>query len=118
VARNPATGSLLAYTWAVRGEYSPWSREEQVQVRMAHVDQHLSDRNRIFLCAQMIRMWETWAENIDVKIICSSTMRGEQDAFLELHRQAGFSVRGSIAYKRLQSATFEIDEPRIILTGL
>jgi len=118
VARNPTTRALLAYTWAVRGEYSPWSREEQIQVRVAHVDQQLTDRNRVFLCAQMIRMWETWAEACDVRIICSSTMRHDQTAFLELHRAAGFSLRGSIAYKRIQTATFEIDEPHIILTGL
>ena len=109
VARNPTTGSLVAYTWAKRFEFSPWSREEMVAVRMAHVDQQLSDRHRIFLCAQMIRMWEVWADACDVKIIFSSTIRGDQQAFLELHRQAGYSVRGSCCYKRIRSATFEID---------
>ena len=118
VARNPTTGSLLAYTWAVRGEYSPWSKEEQVAVRIAHVDQQLSDRNRIFLCAQMIRMWETWAQACDIKIICSSTMRRDQTGFLRLHEEAGYDMRGSVCYKRLTQASFAIDEPRIILTGI
>jgi hypothetical protein len=42
-------------------------------------------------------------------------VRGEQAAFLELHRRAGYSVRGSVAYKRLSVKNFEIDEPVIIL---
>jgi hypothetical protein len=118
VARNPVTTSLLAYTWARRGEYSPWSREEQIMIRMAHVDQGLSDRTRITLCAQMIRMWETWAIACDVRIICSSTIREDQTAFLDLHRAAGYRVRGSVCYKRLNQARFEIDEPATVLTGL
>jgi len=118
VARAQGTGTLLAYTWAVRGQYAPWSREEMIAIKIAHVDQQLSARNRIALCAQMIRMWEVWAEACEVPIIFSSTVRGEQDTFLELHRQAGYTVRGSVAYKRVTRVTFEIDEPTIILTGL
>jgi len=118
VARAQGTGTLLAYTWAKRSEYAPWSREEMVAVRMAHIDQQLSARHRITLCAQMIRMWEVWADACDIRIICSSTVRGEQATFLELHRQAGYSVRGSVAYKRLNTATFELDEPSIILQGI
>jgi len=63
-------------------------------------------------------MWEVWAQACEVPIIFSSTVRGEQDTFLELHRQAGYTVRGSVAYKRVTRVTFEIDEPTIILTGL
>jgi hypothetical protein len=114
VARNPATGSLLAYTWAVRNQYAPWSKEEMVSIKIAHIDQQLSARNRIFLCAQMIRMWEVWAQACDIKVIFSSTVRGEQDTFLELHRAAGYTVRGSSCYKRLSTTTFEIDKPVII----
>ena len=109
VARNPQTNSLLGYTWAVRGQYAPWSREEMVTVKMAHVDQQLSARHRITLCAQMIRMWEVWAQACDIRVIFSSTVRGEQQAFLDLHRAAGYSVRGSCCYKRLATTTFEID---------
>ena len=118
VARAVGTDSLLAYTWARRGEHSPWSAEEQIVVRIAHVDQGLTDRQRVTLCAQMIRMWETWAEACDVRIICSSTVRADQEAFLRLHEQAGYVRRGSICYKRLAVKNFEIDEPRIILTGI
>jgi hypothetical protein len=62
------------------------------------------------MLAQMIRMWETWAKACDIKIICSTSMRGDQTAFMHLHQQAGYSVRGSIAYKRLNTATFEVEQ--------
>ena len=115
VARNHTTGALLAYTWASRGERAPWSPEEMVSIRIAHVDQQISARHRVALCAQMITMWEVWADACKVPIIFSSTVRGEQAAFLELHRRAGYSVRGSVAYKRLSVKNFELDEPVVIL---
>jgi len=111
VAVHTETGQIIAYTWAMRGQYAPWSSEEMVAVRIAHVNLKLSQRGRIHLLAQMIRMWETWARACEIKIICSTTMRGDQAAFMHLHRDAGYSVRGSIAYKRLSTATFAIDQP-------
>jgi hypothetical protein len=109
VATHNETGQILAYTWAMRGQYAPWSTEEMVAVRIAHVNLKLSQRGRIHLLAQMIRMWEVWAKACDIKIICSTTMRGDQTAFMHLHEDAGYSVRGSIAYKRLSTATFNVD---------
>jgi hypothetical protein len=109
VATHTETGQILAYTWAMRGQYAPWSTEEMVAVRIAHVNLKLSQRGRIHLLAQMIRMWEVWARACDIKIICSTTMRGDQTAFMHLHRDAGYSVRGSIAYKRLSTATFAVE---------
>lgn len=111
VATHNETGQILAYTWAVRGQYSPWSTEEMVAVKIAHCNLRLSPRARIHLLAQMIRMWEVWAKACDIKIINSITVRGDQDAFMHLHAKAGYSVRGSIAYKRLTTATFEVDMP-------
>ena len=111
VAVHTETGQIIAYTWAMRGQYAPWSSEEMVAVRIAHVNLKLSQRGRIHLLAQMIRMWETWAKACEIKIICSTTMRGDQAAFMHLHADAGYSVRGSIAYKRLTTATFSVDIP-------
>ena len=109
VARDAETHRLVAYTWAIRGERAAWSREEMIAIRIAHVDQTVSSRERVFLCAQMIRMWEKWARACDVKIIVSSTIRGDQDGFLKLHAAAGFVVRGSIAYRRLSTVLMEVD---------
>ena len=78
VAKTP-DGKLLAYTWAKNGDRAPWSDDIMVSIRMAHVGMDLSPR----------------------LIICSTTMRGERDAFLRLHAKHGYDVRGSYAYKKL-----------------
>lgn len=92
---------LLAYTWARRSERAPWSDDEMIVVRMAHVDLNLPTRTRIALVNDMIDQWETWAAAIGVPVICSTTMRGDQAAFLKLHQRRGYDVRGSYAYRRL-----------------
>lgn len=92
---------LLGYTWVIRGQYAPWSREEMATVRMAHVRLDLTQRERVTLLAQMIQMWEVWARAAKINIIFSSTIRDSQDPFLKLHARADYVVRGSCAYKRL-----------------
>ena len=104
---------LLGYTWAVRGQYSPWSREEMVTIRMAHVRLDLTARERVALLAQMIQMWELWARACKINIIFSSTIRESQDPFLRLHERAGFTVRGSCAYKRLNTIKIDPDSGRV-----
>lgn len=93
---------LVAYTWAGRNERAPWSDDEMVVVRMAHVDLALSTRTRIRLIQDMIDLWESWAELCGVPVICSSTVRGDQAAFLRIHQRRGYDVRGSYAYRRLK----------------
>ena len=101
VARDNATNDLMAYTWAERNRSSFWSNDEMVNVNMAHVDLNQSARVRVRLVEQMIDLWELWAYSTGIKIICSSTVRDDQQAFLKLHTRKGYTVRGSIAYKRL-----------------
>ena len=93
---------LVAYMWAGRNERAPWSDDEMVVVRMAHVDLTLPTRTRIRLIQDMIGLWEQWALLCQVPIVCSSTVRADQAGFLRIHAQAGYDVRGSYAYKRLQ----------------
>ena len=92
---------LLAYTWATRGERAVWSDDEMVSVRIAHLDLRLSSRLRVALVKDMLTIWEDWARLCEVKVVCSSTMRREQDAFLKLHERNGYILRGSYAYKKL-----------------
>jgi hypothetical protein len=95
------SGELLAYTWARRNERAPWSDDEMVVVRMAHLNLALSARLRVRLVNDMIDLWETFAAASGVPIICSTTMRGDQSAFLRIHARRGYDVRGSYAYRRL-----------------
>ena len=92
---------LLAYTWVKTGEHSMWSSEEVAAVRMAHVDPNLSARQRIALIKDMLGIWERFAQIAKIPIISSNTLRHNQSAFLRLHEQAGYTVRGSVAYKRV-----------------
>jgi len=100
VARTPQN-DLAAYTWAERNQRAPWSDDEMVVVKMAHVDMSLGARTRIHLVNDMIEMWEAWSLLCGVHVVCSTTMRGDQAAFLRLHQRRGYDVRGSYAYRRL-----------------
>lgn len=100
VARTPHN-QLVAYTWAQRGERAAWSDNEMVVVKMAHMDMSLSARTRVGLVTDMINLWEQWALLCQVPIVCSTTMRGDQAAFLKIHQRAGYDVRGSFCYKRI-----------------
>lgn len=104
---------LLAYTWVIRGQYAPWSKEEMAVVRIAHCRLDLSQRERITLLAQMIMMWEVWARACKIKIIFSSTIRESQDPFMRLHERAGYAVRGSCAYKRLNSIKIDLESGKV-----
>jgi hypothetical protein len=100
VARDH-TGRMLGYTWCERGQRAVWSDEEMICVKMVHVDLNLSTRDRVRLIKEMMEQWEVWAVYCSVDIICSTTMRHDQAGFLHMHERAGYSVRGSICYKRL-----------------
>ena len=91
---------LLAYVWVVR-ETAPWSDETMAATRMVHVDLALPARTRIRLIQQMIGLWEVWAQESGIGIVCSTTMRRDTEGFLRIHAAAGYDVRGSIAYRRL-----------------
>jgi hypothetical protein len=102
VAKCSDTGVILAYTWAIRDEKMPWSDEAMICAKMAHVDLSLPVRQRLRLVTGMIVLWETWARECGVPVVCSTTMRRDQAGFLDLHRRLGYDVRGSYCYKRLE----------------
>ena len=101
VAKSADSGMILAYLWTIRNQRAPWSDEEMSMTRMIHVDMGLSQRTRVALVKDMIDIQEAWCRAYGIKIVCSTTMRHEQAGFLELHRRAGYSVRGSYCYRRL-----------------
>lgn len=98
---------LLAYTWAKSNEVAAWSDDRMVSVRMAHVDLNLSTRLRVKLITDMMKIWENLARLSRAPVVCSTTMRHDQDAFLKLHQRNGYDVRGSYAYKRLVQRSVE-----------
>ena len=111
VAKETDTDRILAYVWAIRGEKTPWSDEELICVKIAHVDLSLPVRQRLRLVTGMVVLWETWARECGVGVVCSTTMRRDQSGFLELHRRLGYDVRGSYAYKRLNTTPVGLPIP-------
>lgn len=101
IVAKDSTGRVLAYAVMSRDKYVPYSRDEIAEAQIAHIDQSLSTRIRVTLMAQIIQQWELWARLCNVRVICSNTMRGDQKTFLKLHEHAGYSVRGSVAFKRI-----------------
>lgn len=102
VAKDTESGCIVAYVWAKRGVRSPWSDQEMIMVQMAHVDLNQSTRARVKLIKDMIEIWEQWGQDHDIPIVCSTTMRNDQQGFLELHRRMGYDVRGSYCYKNIK----------------
>lgn len=100
VARD-SQNKLLGYTWAKSGERAAWSDDSMIAIRMAHVDLELSARDRLRLITDMMHIWDEFARQTKTPVICSTTMRNDQGAFLKLHARNGYDVRGSYAYKRL-----------------
>lgn len=96
-----ADAKIVGYCWARRGERAAWSTDEMVTIRIAHVDLDLAARHRVQLVREMIALWEAWARECGIAVICSTTMRRSQDGFLRIHEKMGYDVRGSIAYRRL-----------------
>lgn len=92
---------LQGYVWAERGQRAVWSADEMVAVKIIHLDLNLAARERVRLIQGMLEIVENWTRSIGVPIICSTTMRGEQQGFLRLHERQGYERRGSICYKRL-----------------
>jgi len=96
---------LLAYTWAKSNDRAAWSDDSMIVIRMAHVALDLSSRTRVGLLTDMMQLWENFAKFSNTPIICSTTMRNDQQTFLKMHARNGYDVRGSYAYKRLTQRT-------------
>lgn len=102
VAVRESDSAVIGYTWATRGDRAVWSAEEMVTVRMAHCDMSLPARTRLEMIKGMMQQWELWCYALRIPVLCSTTMREDQSGFLRLHQQCGYTVRGSIAYKRMK----------------
>ncbi|CAB5207142.1 hypothetical protein UFOVP180_33 [uncultured Caudovirales phage] len=101
VAVDKTSNNLLAYAWIGRGTTTPYSSDEIAEAKMAHVDLTLSTRQRLQLLAQMLEHWINWTRACEIPVLVSTSIRSEQTAFMRLHTELGFIVRGSIGYLKL-----------------
>jgi hypothetical protein len=100
-ARDNTTNKLLAWAWLERGKYTVYAVEELATAEFAHVDLTLSQRNKVKLIAQILQQWITWCEAWQIPVLTSSSIRADQTAFMRLHEQYGFIIRGSVAYRKI-----------------
>ena len=91
---------LLAYTWA-RPDATCWSADTMVSVAMVHLRLDLTAKQRVRLTHQMLDQVELYAVYAQIPVVCSTTVRHDQGAFLKIHEQRGYSVRGSYAYLKV-----------------
>ena len=101
LARNRETKRLMAWSWIQRGKHMPWANEEMAVAEMFSLDQSLPTLTKMRLTAQAIQFWILWAEVNDIPVLLSTSIRPHQQAFMRLHEEFGFEVRGSFAYKRI-----------------
>lgn len=100
-ARHKETKKLMAWAWLSRGSYTTYSRDEMAEARFAQIDLTLPVRTRITLLAQILQQWYAWATICRIPVLASNSIREDQVGFMNLHRAAGFTIRGSTGYLKI-----------------
>ena len=103
---------IVAVNLATRDVRPMWSLDEQVIPLMLAVEPTLTSRIRVALTLQAMTMWERWAHVGKIPVINSGTIREPMTAFMRLHEAMGYTVRGTAAFKRMNTVTFELDAAR------
>lgn len=102
VARNKSSNQLESYAWITRGVYMTYAVEEVAEAAFAHIRMDLPLKTRLTIMAQILQQWEMWCQICCIPVLVSTTIRQDQSGFLRLHEQAGYSIRGSFAFKRIK----------------
>lgn len=105
VARDKLTNKLMCYNWCERGKYTPYATEEMAVGEILHIDLTVPVRQRVHLVGQTFDQWIIWCELNRIPVLCSTSIREEQAAFMRLHSVYGFENHGSFAYKEIKWAT-------------
>jgi hypothetical protein len=92
---------IIAWSWIERGKYTPYADEEFATAEFVHIDLNLPARDRVRLTYQIIEQWQGWCRLHEIPVLCSTTIRNDQEGFMRIHERMGFVRRGSFAYKRI-----------------
>lgn len=95
---------LLGYCWFDRGGYTTYCAEEISNAKFHHVDLQLPAKTRVRLINEMIDQHILWAKTWGIPVICSTSIRSENDGFMRIHKKRGFEVNGSYAWIRTEKA--------------
>ena len=99
---DTADRGIVAWTWLSRGAGAVYSRTPTAEAHMLHTDPTLSVRTRIQLVRSTLELWINWCEILEIPVLVSTTIRKEWRAFMRIHEQMGFEVRGSHAFKHIE----------------
>ena len=102
VARNKVYNKLMAYAWIDGSGSLCFSSDRMATGRVVWIDQTLPAKTRVTLMAQILQQWDQWAVLADCDVIYSGSIRLNAGAFNRLHEQAGYTIRGSTAFKRIK----------------
>lgn len=100
IARNDGN-HLIAISWLGRDSHTVYADEEMAVAEFIHVDLSLPTRTRVRLIQDILQNWIELCQERSIPILCSTTIRSDQSAFMRLHERMGFTVRGSVAYRRI-----------------
>lgn len=94
--------SILGFCWFDRGGYTTYSRDEISNARFHHVDMDLPVRTRVRLINEMIDQHILWASKCGIPVVCSTSIRWDNEGFMRMHSKRGFQVSGSYAWIRTE----------------
>jgi len=94
-------GRIIAWSWLTRDKFTVYADQEMAVAEFIHINLELPVRQRIQLIREVLQDWITLCEANSIPVLCSTTIRMEQRAFMRIHEQLGFVVRGSFAYRRI-----------------
>jgi hypothetical protein len=102
VCRCEPLDELLGFCWFDRGGYTTYSNEEISNAKFHHLDLQLPVKTRVRMINEMIDQHILWAHTWGVPVVCSTSIRGEHDGFMKIHKKRGFTVNGSYAWIRTE----------------
>jgi hypothetical protein len=105
VAIHNTSNKIIAFSWLTRKQWTVYSSDECAHNVIIELEQTQSTRNKITLLAQIIQLHVLWCIICGIPILTTNTVRHTQKAFLKLYEQAGFAMRGSMGYKRINRET-------------
>ena len=105
VATDNTSKKIIAFSWLTRGHWPMYSSMEYAEGVIVELDQSISNRIKITLLAQIIQQNELWCRICGIPVLTANTLRHKQSGFLKLYQQAGFIIRGSLAYLKIKWET-------------
>lgn len=92
---------FIGYAWLARGETTTFSDDEIASYRFIHCVQDVSARIRYTLIKEALEQGILWCAINKIPVLCSTSIRAQQSAFMKIHDKLNFIIRGSYAWMRI-----------------